>query len=75
MRHLTEEHKAKLSKSVKHTKSQFSDEKRENIKAKQRKTIAQKEGILKIWERIIKNKDIQEMIVKEITKNNKDNNK
>lgn len=74
MRHLTKEHRAKLSKSVKKTKSLFSDEKREQIKEKQRNTIAQKEAILKIWEIVTKNEKIQEMIIKEINKYNKDNN-
>lgn len=75
MRHLTEEHKAKLSASVKKTKSQFSSEKREQIKEKQRNTIAQKEAKLKIWDLITRNEKIQEMIIKEIYKYNEDNNK
>lgn len=75
MRHLTDEHKAKLSASVKKTKSQFSSEKREQIKAKQRNTIATKEAILKIWEIVTRNETIQEMIIKEIYKYNKYNNK
>lgn len=70
MRHLTDEHKAKLSRSVKHTKSFFSDERKEQIKAKQRNTIAKKEAILKIWEIVTKNEKIQEMIIKEINKYN-----
>lgn len=41
------------------------------MKANQRKAIKEKEGIIKIWERIIKNKEIQEMIIKEISKDNK----
>lgn len=75
MRHLTDEHKAKLSRSVKRTKSQFSSEKREQIKEKQRNTIAQKEAKLKIWDLITRNEKIQEMIIKEIYKYNEDNNK
>lgn len=74
MRHLTDEHKAKLSRSVKRTKSFFSDERKEQIKAKQRNTIATKEAILKIWEIVTRNETIQEMIIKEINKYNKDNN-
>lgn len=74
MRHLTDEHKAKLSRSVKHTKSFFSDERKEQIKAKQRNTIAQKEAKLKIWDLITRNEKIQKMIIQEINKYNKDNN-
>lgn len=75
MRHLTDEHKAKLSASVKKTKSLFTDERKEQIKAKQRNTIATKEAILKIWEIVTRNETIQEMIIKEIYNYNKDNNK
>lgn len=74
MRHLTKEHRAKLSKSVKKTKSLFSDEKREQIKEKQRNTIAQKEAKLKIWDLITRNEKIQKMIIQEIKQYNEDNN-
>ena len=49
----------------------YSEEKKEKMKANQRKAIAEKEGIIKIWERIIKNETIRDLIIKEITKNDK----
>ena len=70
MRHLTEEHKKAMGEAIRKKWLTYSEEKKEKMKANQRKAIAEKEGIIKIWERIIKNKEIQEMIIKEISKDN-----
>lgn len=71
MRHLTDEHKKAMGEAIRKKWLTYSKEKKEKMKANQRKAIAEKEGIIKIWERIIKNKEIQEMIIKEISKDNK----
>lgn len=71
MRHLTEEHKKAMGEAIRKKWLTYSEEKKEKMKANQRKAIAEKEGIIKIWERIIKNETIRDLIIKEITKNDK----
>lgn len=71
MRHLTEEHKKAMGEAIRKKWLTYSEEKKEKMKSNQRKAIAEKEGIIKIWEKIIKNEEIRNLIIQEITKNDK----
>ncbi len=72
MRHLTEEHKKAMGEAIRKKWLSYSEEKKEAMKAKQRRTIAEKETILKLWKKITQNKNIKNLIIQEL---NKDNNK
>lgn len=70
MRHLTDEHKKAMGEAIRKKWLTYSKEKKEEMKAKQRRTIAEKEAILKLWKKITQNEDLEELILKEISKDN-----
>lgn len=70
MRHLTDEHKKAMGEAIRKKWLTYSKEKKEEMKAKQRRAIAEKEAILKLWKKITQNEDLQELILKEISKDN-----
>lgn len=75
MRHLTEEHKKAMGEAIRKKWLTYSKEKKEAMKAKQRKTIKEKEAIIKIWGKLSENEAIKNLIIQELNKkkNNKDN--
>lgn len=75
MRHLTDEHKKAMGEAIRKKWLTYSKEKKEAMKAKQRKTIKEKEAIIKIWGKISENENIKNLIIQELNKekNNKDN--
>lgn len=77
MRHLTDEHKKAMGEAIRKKWLTYSKEKKEAMKAKQRKTIKEKEAIIKIWGKISENENIKNLIIQELNKDkdNKDNNK
>lgn len=77
MRHLTDEHKKAMGEAIRKKWLTYSKEKKEAMKAKQRKTIKEKEAIIKIWGKISENENIKNLIIQELykDKDNKDNNK
>ena len=77
MRHLTDEHKKAMGEAIRKNWLTYSKEKKEAMKAKQRKTIKEKEAIIKIWGKISENENIKNLIIQELykDKDNKDNNK
>lgn len=75
MRHLTDEHKKAMGEAIRKKWLTYSKEKKEAMKAKQRKTIKEKEAIIKIWGKLVENENIKNIIIQELNKekNNKDN--
>ena len=75
MRHLTDEHKKAMGEAIRKKWLTYSKEKKEAMKAKQRKTIKEKEAIIKIWGKLSENEAIKNLIIQELNKekNNKDN--
>lgn len=75
MRHLTDEHKKAMGEAIRKKWLTYSKEKKEAMKAKQRKTIAEKEAIINIWGKLVENENIKNIIIQELNKekNNKDN--
>lgn len=75
MRHLTEEHKKAMGEAIRKKWLTYSKEKKEAMKAKQRKTIKEKEAIIKIWGKLSENEAIKNLIIQELykDKDNKDN--
>ncbi len=72
MRHLTEEHKKAMGEAIRKKWLTYSKEKKEAMKAKQRKTIKEKEAIIKIWGKLSENEAIKNLIIQELNKD-KDN--
>ncbi|MES5131905.1 hypothetical protein [Hoylesella timonensis] len=72
MRHLTDEHKKAMGEAIRKKWLTYSKEKKEAMKAKQRKTIAEKEAIIKIWGKLSENENIKNLIIQELNKD-KDN--
>lgn len=72
MRHLTDEHKKTMGEAIRKKWLTYSKEKKEAMKAKQRKTIKEKEAIIKIWGKISENENIKNLIIQELNKD-KDN--
>lgn len=72
MRHLTEEHKKAMGEAIRKKWLTYSKEKKEAMKAKQRKTIKEKEAIIKIWGKLSENENIKNLIIQELNKD-KDN--
>lgn len=72
MRHLTDEHKKAMGEAIRKKWLTYSKEKKEAMKAKQRKTIKEKEAIIKIWGKISENENIKNLIIQELIKD-KDN--
>lgn len=72
MRHLTDEHKKAMGEAIRKKWLTYSKEKKEAMKAKQRKTIKEKEAIIKIWGKISENENIKNLIIQELNKD-KDN--
>ena len=75
MRHLTDEHKKAMGEAIRKKWLTYSKEKKEAMKAKQRKTIKEKEAIIKIWGKLVENENIKNIIIQELykDKDNKDN--
>ena len=75
MRHLTDEHKKAMGEAIRKKWLTYSKEKKEAMKAKQRKTIKEKEAIIKIWGKLSENEAIKNLIIQELykDKDNKDN--
>lgn len=72
MRHLTDEHKKAMGEAIRKKWLTYSKEKKEAMKAKQRKTIKEKEAIIKIWGKLSENEAIKNLIIQELNKD-KDN--
>lgn len=72
MRHLTDEHKKAMGEAIRKKWLTYSKEKKEAMKAKQRKTIKEKEAIIKIWGKLSENENIKNLIIQELNKD-KDN--
>lgn len=72
MRHLTDEHKKAMGEAIRKKWLTYSKEKKEAMKAKQRKTIKEKEAIIKIWGKLVENENIKNIIIQELNKD-KDN--